>query len=390
VRIVVSWNFTREVGNPGFCDLGMAYVLGLRALGHEVVAIDEVEATRVWDAGSRPVAFEAWEGRLRFESLMRAYGVWPDCCLVYENGAAIHGMAFEELVEFARGAQLLLVVGGRVTTPELLDGVECRAYVDQNPAKTQVYAFEYGADYGFERFDHLFTVGLNVGRPGCEVPTGGRDWIAAPQPVFLPHWPAATDARCERWTTLTSWAGRSTFELNGRYSGEKADQWLELMDLPRRAGRPLELVARIEEGYASDRERLLEHGWSLRDPAEVPHLDAYRAYVAGSRGELSAAHTRYVLFRTGWISDRTVRYLASGKPALVQSTGPEPHLPTGRGLVTFGTPDEAAARLAKIEDDYLGHAAAARALAEEWFGATVVCGRMLSAMGAPALVTEAS
>jgi hypothetical protein len=381
MRILVSWNFTREIDNPGFCDLGMAYVLGLRALGHEVVAIDEVQADRCWDAEYRPVAFEDWDGRLRFESLMRSYDGWPGACLLYESGAATHGMPFDELVEFARGSDLLLTVGGRVTTPELLGGVACRAYVDQNPAKTQVWAFEYGVDYGFDRYDHLFSVGLNVGGPGCELPTGGREWIGAPQPVFLPDWPVAGDERVERWTTLTSWAGRSTFELNGRFSGEKSDQWLRLIDLPGRSGRQLELVARIEEGYAADRARLLEHGWSLRDPSEVSSLDAYRRYLAGSRGELSAAHSRYVLFRTGWISDRTVRYLACGRPAVVQSTGLEEHVSTGSGLLTFETPDQAAAAIEAVEGDYRMHCRAARALAEERFDATVVAARMLAAMG---------
>ena len=382
MRTIVSWNFTREIGNPGFCDLGMAYVLGLRALGHDVVVLDEVEAKRCWDDDFNAVEFEAWPARGRFEALMRDYGVWPRAALVYENGAATHGMSFEELVEFARGADLLLVVGGRVTTPAVLEGAACRAYVDQNPAKTQVYAFEYGVDYGFDGYDHLFTVGLNIGSDGCEIPTGGRSWIGAPQPVHTPDWPASIDPGCERWTTLTSWAGRSTFELNGRYSGEKADQWLRLIDLPGRSGAELELVARIEEGYAADRQRLLDHGWLVHDPAEVPDRRAYRDYVARSRGELSAAHSRYVLFRSGWVSDRTARYLASGKPALVQSTGFEAHLPVGRGLVTFQTPDEAVQRLREIEGDYLGHAEAARAVAEEWFDATRVCERMLAAMGA--------
>jgi hypothetical protein len=89
----------------------------------------------------------------------------------------------------------------------------------------------------------------------------------------------------------------------------------------------------------------------------------------------------YVQTCSGWFSDRTARYLASGKPALVQETGFGRSLPTGEGLLSFGTPEEAVAGVERIAADYEGHCRAARALAVERFDSDRVIGRMLEEVG---------
>ena len=93
------------------------------------------------------------------------------------------------------------------------------------------------------------------------------------------------------------------------------------------------------------------------------------------------ANNSYVQFRTGWFSDRTVRFLASGKPALVQSTGVEPYLPVGKGLLTFTTTDDAVAAIDAINGDYLAHSRAAREFAEEYCDSDAVLSRMLRCVG---------
>src|SRR5207249_4043766 len=86
-------------------------------------------------------------------------------------------------------------------------------------------------------------------------------------------------------------------------------------------------------------------GWQLVDPcvaAGDPH--AFRGYVQGSWAEFSVAQGVYVETESGWFSDRTVRYLASGKPALVQDTGFSRLYPVGEGLLAFCTLDLADCR----------------------------------------------
>jgi hypothetical protein len=84
---------------------------------------------------------------------------------------------------------------------------------------------------------------------------------------------------------------------------------------------------------------------------------------------------------SGWFSDRTVRYLASGKPALVQDTGFGPNYPVGEGLVAFRTPGEAIAGAGRIGRDYEEQCRAARALAEEYFDSDMVLGRFVEEAG---------
>ena len=75
---------------------------------------------------------------------------------------------------------------------------------------------------------------------------------------------------------------------------------------------------------------------------------------------------------TGWFSDRTECYLASGRPAVVQDTGFSAHLPTGEGLFAYRTIDEALAAIDALLSDYERHSRAACELAQAHFAAEVV------------------
>jgi hypothetical protein len=110
-------------------------------------------------------------------------------------------------------------------------------------------------------------------------------------------------------------------------------------------------------------------------------VDAYLGFVRGSLAEFTIAKGIYVELRTGWLGDRTVCYLASGKPALVQDTGLEEHYPLGEGLVGFSNLDEAAAGVERIRADFAGHARAARRLAETHLDARLVLSRLLDQLG---------
>ena len=124
------------------------------------------------------------------------------------------------------------------------------------------------------------------------------------------------------------------------------------------------------------------NGWVALDAAQYAGDPfSYREFIQTSRAEFSVAKNGYVRSNSGWISDRTACYLASGKPALVQSTGFESSLPTGKGLLTFTDLPEAIAGVREINANYLEHAHAARALAEGHFSSDVVLSRMLEQVG---------
>jgi len=103
--------------------------------------------------------------------------------------------------------------------------------------------------------------------------------------------------------------------------------------------------------------------------------------VRGSKAELGIAKSGYVRSRCGWFSDRSAAYLASGRPVLAQATGFETVLPTGEGLVTFATTEQAIAGIDAINADYPAHARAARAIAETHFDSDRVLSRLLQQVG---------
>ena len=186
----------------------------------------------------------------------------------------------------------------------------------------------------------FFRVGLNIGTATCGIPTCGLTWHPMMHPVVLDFWPARIDPQCQRFTSVSSW-GQQTFDYAGRYSGEKLDNWLRFLALPQCTRQSLEIAMNVVDAENSVRFR--EHGWFLSDPGQLSDLAAYRSFIGNSRAEFSIAHNGFVEFKTGWFSDRSARYLASGKPVLVQSTGIEDYLPTGKGLLTFTTLEEAVA-----------------------------------------------
>jgi len=155
---------------------------------------------------------------------------------------------------------------------------------------------------------------------------------------------------------------------------------MPFVELPRRTSRPMELAICLGDRPedAEDRRLLEEHGWRVRHAAEVAGDPvSYRDYIRSSRGEFSCVKPSCLLFSNGWVSDRTLCYLASGKPVVVQDTGPTPLLPRDEGMFRFSTLDEAVAAVAAVDARYEHHGRAAREIVEEHFDAKDVAARVL-------------
>jgi len=364
----------------GHIDHAMAYASGFQQLGHEVFVMEHVGSNRCTDLHNQNIPFDQWGGRQHFETVARSYGIWPRCCLIYKNGQATHGLPFADAVRIAKRSDLLMSRSGQIhKVPEIFDAPNCRAYFDGNPGNTQFFSHQQGGDYeALDRYDHFFTLGLNIGTEACPIPTDTRQWHHQVRPVVLNNWPLASKKYSKRFTTISTWKGRSTFEFDGKGSGEKSDNWLRFLDLPQKSRQEFEIALRIDSAnHHTDREMFEKKGWRLTNPALLKNIHDYRNYIGQSRAEFSVAHNRYVEFSTGWFSDRSPLYLASGKPVLVQSTGIEAHLPTGKGLLTYATMEEAIAGVETINRDYAVHCQAARKIAEEFFDSKKVLNTIL-------------
>jgi hypothetical protein len=164
--------------------------------------------------------------------------------------------------------------------------------------------------------------------------------------------------------------------------GLKAHEFRKVASLPERVPQSFEVALHIHPADEQDHSLLKRHGWQIVDPMQAAaNPDSFRKYVRDSGAEFSVAQGVYVDTNSGWFSDRTVRYLASGKPVLVQDTGFARFLPVGEGLLSFRTLQEAEAGATEIARNYEHHCRAARALAEEYFDSDRVLGRLLDDIG---------
>ena len=256
--------------------------------------------------------------------------------------------------------------------------------VDIDPGFTQFWHAQGLPGARVEGHDLHFTIGELIGTPQCPIPTGGIDWLPMRPPVVLEDWPAVDAAAFDRFTTIGSWRGPVRADrargANLRPQGARVPQGHLAPDAIRE--HDFEIALDIHPADAADLAGLRESGWRIVDPREVVgDPDAFRAYVRGSGAEFSVAQGVYVETRCGWFSDRTTRYLASGRPALVQDTGFSAVLPTGDGLVPFSTLEEAVAGAADVAARYPEHCAAARRLAEEYFDSDRVLTRFCEQAG---------
>jgi hypothetical protein len=367
--VVVAGAVANKPGNAGEAWVRMSWVEGFRRCGLDAWFVEELPTARWGDASSACIEW--------FRAVTERFGIGERAALVdADTGALLHGSAS------LPDGELLVNISGHARRPALLASCRRRAYVDLDPGYTQIWHVQ-GADLGLAHHDTHFTVGLNVGRPGCAVPDAGYRWTPVLPPVVLDDWPVLPPLPVDRFTTVGSWRGGfGPVEHDGVRYGVKAHELRRLLALPALVPATLELALDIHPGDHADRSRLLEHGWRLVDPAAVAgDPDRFRAYVQGSAAELSVAQGVYVGTHSGWFSDRTARYLASGRPALVQDTGLRGHLPVGAGLVTFATTDEAVSGAAGICADHEAHAAAARHLAEQHLDAALVLPRFLEQAG---------
>ena len=344
------------------------WALGLRSLGCEVVWMEAVSADEAPQEARRRAS--------ELKSKLARYGLGNSLALCSAQGesssASVAGcMDFAEAVE----ADLLLNIAYHKIGAAAVRRFRRSVLVDIDPGLTQVWISE--GQLVVAPHDLYVTIGETVGRADAVFPDCGIRWHYTPPPVFLPEWPVTNDNPTAPYTTVTHWGHESLGFRGESYPNGKREGFLPFLDLPRRTSVPLELAVVLDK-YEDERLSLERCGWRVRDAhSTTPTPWDYQRYIRGSRGEFSCAKPSCLLLQNAWISDRTLCYLASGKPAVVQHTGPSRFLPDDDGLFRFRSLEEAAHALRAAEDDRERHGRAARALVEEHFDARKVVREVL-------------
>jgi hypothetical protein len=381
--IVVSGVIANKYLNGGAVWTRLNWVLGLKKLGFRVFFIEQIMRGTCVNAAGTNAPFAESLNLAYFAEITGRFGLSGSAALIYENGEQIHGSTWAELLDVTGSADLLVNISGHLTLEPLKGRPRRKMFIDLDPGYTQFWHAACHAGSRLEGHDYYYTVGENIGTPACSIPSGAISWRPVRQPVVLEQWPVSGRGTPDRFTTVASWRGPYGPIQQGATSlGAKVHEFRKFLAMPQRVPATFEIALDIHPADDKDLQSLHRHGWKVVDPkVTVPDPVAFRQYVQTSGAEFSVAQGIYVQTESGWFSDRTVRYLASGKPALVQDTGFSRHYPVGEGLIAFRTLEEAVAGAEQIARDYDRHCRMARELAEAYFDSDKVLGRLTAEIG---------
>jgi hypothetical protein len=381
--VLAAFDVLQYPQGGGHFSAFLQYVHGLRAQGCDVWWLEELSSSG--DSESDRCTAEQLCARLAGAGL-------PDRLIVYSGRLEkqrrwLTRSAAEAEAVITR-AELLLNFHYEIDA-ELIARFRRTALVDIDPGLLQLWIA--GGHLEVAAHDHYFTTGDTVGTPDAMFPSCGLDWIHLRPPVSIEQWPYARERPAGPFTTVSGWSNDEWVPdaTDGEwYPNSKRASFLEYLSLPALAEPPLELALSVDASEREDVALLERNGWRVRTASGVAGTPAsYHAYVRSSAGEFSCAKPSCMRLRNAWVSDRTICYLASGRPAVVQDTGPSESLDGGRGVLRFSTLEQAADALGSVCADYENQRSAAREVAETYFDARDVARRILDAtLGAGASV----
>lgn len=359
----------------------LQYLEGLLELGHDAWWLELVGTSGDPDIDRAKID--------RFRRNVADMGVTDRVAIAYfpsspvgEISAATEWIGLDEGQFRARARDALLLNLANSIPAPMRDSFARTALFDIDPGPFQIWAREWGMGVGAH--DVHLTIGMNLGASDSPVPVGDVKWRRSWPSIHLGSWPVQPVSGGGHYTTITQWWTTQYAFLDGEtYDCNKREGFVAHIDLPRRAGLELEIAANVHADEKEDRALLAANGWLLVDPAVAAgDPRAFRHYVQQARGEVSCAKPAYVKARSGWVSDRTLCFLASGRPCIVEDVGTARHLPETLGLTFFRDTTEGAARLRAVEADYGKACREARALAEDLFSTRVTLPKILAACGA--------
>lgn len=380
--VVIAGALAQKPGEGGHAWVPLQWVLGFQRLGWDVLFLDRLEPEASVDATGRRCPADASVNVEYFTGLMARFGLDGAFSLVCEGGARCIGLSRREVLDRTRRAAFLLNIMGFFTDEEILGSARRRVFLDIDPGFGQMWR-DLGLADLFRGHDDFVTIGANIGRPDCAIPSCGLTWIPTAPIVVSSLWETAA-AGGDAFTSIASWRGRyAPVEYGGRTYGLRVHEFRKFVDLPRLSGQRFEVALRIDPAETRDLTLLADHRWTLVNPDVVARDPwCYQQFIRDSKAEFSVAKNIYVDTNSGWVSDRSLCYLASGRPVLTQDTGLGRSYPTGEGLLTFRTMDEALAGVEALSSDYARHAHAARALVGEYFDSSKVLARLLTRLDA--------
>lgn len=356
----------------------LQYVLGLHAMGHDVFYLEDSGDTEFacYDPYRNITDKDPRYGLTYAAGVFNRIGLGDRWSYFDRHSNRWKGGAPSSVLRQIREADLLINLSfSNVLRPWTMD-VPSRILLDTDPLFTQIRNIEdpRRMELVLQHTAH-FTYGENIGHHSCKIPDDGITWEPTRQPIVLDRWPFSKGSRKGHFTTVMKWESYPNRSYMGNTYGMKAHSFMPFLQLPALTTQSMELAV---SDPATPRDLLKANGWRIADP--LHHASDpwnFQAYLQHSKAEFSIAKHGYVAGNTGWFSDRSAAYLATGRPVLLQETGYASIMETGEGLIPFSTPEEAIEGIEEINNNYDRHCMAARDLAGSAFSSEKILNQMI-------------
>lgn len=356
----------------------LQYVLGLRHLDHDVFFFeDSDDYPSCYDPARNVTDADPTYGLAFAARMFDRAGVGDRWTYYDAHTGQWIGPAADASLKLCETADVVLNVSGvNPLRPWMMD-IPVRVLIDTDPGFTQIrHLKDPIARARASQHTVFLTFGENIGQPGCTIPADGFPWVPTRQPVVMEAWTPGGGSIHHPLTTVMQWDSYRAAEYGGVHYGMKVDSFGPYLDLPARTRETFAVAL----GASMDiQQRLTGRGWTVLD-SRVPTADpwTFQDFVTGSKAEFSVAKHGYVVSRSGWFSERSVAYLASGRPVVVQDTGFTRWLHADGGVLAFTSPEEALAQLEALNGSYDAHCRLAREVALEYFQSEKVLSRVLN------------
>ena len=364
----------------GMMSWVLQFLVGFKRLGHEIYFVEKFGyPNSCYNPLNETMSDDCTYGIEILSALLDAHGLKGTWCYVDRDGH-YYGISRQRIDEIFRTGDIFIDMGTHGSWSVEAEATQQRILIDGEPAFTQI-KMENNIEAGIAlpAYDHYFTTGKNIDTEFSTSPTAGVEWKYLYHPVQVDLFPAIPSPATGSYSTVMNWQSHEPITYRGQVYGQKNIEFEKFVELPKRVTASMEVAV---AGKKLPIDWLNAHGWGVVDARKATlSFDSFRSYIQASRGEFSVCKNVFVANQTGWFSDRSAAYLASGRPVVMQETGFSRHLPCGEGLFAFQNLEQAEKAINLIEADYERHSASAREVAYEYLDTGIILRNFLETLG---------
>ncbi|MEO7293826.1 MAG: hypothetical protein ABIW34_12025 [Ginsengibacter sp.] len=356
----------------------LQYVIGLINLGYEVLFLEDSDD---YPSCSSPanlqLTTDASYGLQFIKQVFEKFDLKTNWAYYDANTNTWYGLSKQKVFSFCDSADAVLNISAVNPLRHWWSKIPNRILIDTDPTFTQIRHLTNKQDKEVAKHHTtFFSFGENIGKQDCKIPGDGFDWKPTRQPVVLDIWKTGESCSSSKWTTVMQWDSYKVREYQGKKYGMKSQSFTDFENLPQILY--LQKFELAMGGASATLKELKSKGWDVISALVTTKTPwSYQQYIQQSKGEWSVAKQGYVVSNSGWFSERSASYLASGKPVVVQDTGFSSFLPVGQGLLSFSSLEEAIDELKKVELNYSYHCKKARQIVEEHFNSESILTSLL-------------